>query len=194
MAKATHDKENKTIVFEHGRQLITKLKYYVNEVGMNVFQICDESLNDLIDSFNKDRLAEPTKEEPKQILVWRKDLRNTKGEKVRTGKCAAQLAHASLGAILNYVTFNNIVGIMTLSYAPLREWILGRFTKVAVYVNSEQELLDIQQKCIDNNINVKLITDAGLTEFGNVPTHTCLAIGPDYPSKLDPLFRHLPLL
>ena len=36
--------------------------------------------------------------EPKQIIVVRKDLRNIKGEKIRTGKLCSQIAHASLGA------------------------------------------------------------------------------------------------
>lgn len=30
--------------------------------------------------------------EPKQVLIWRSDVRNTQGQKVRTGKIAAQMA------------------------------------------------------------------------------------------------------
>ncbi len=152
--------------------------------------------------------------DPKQILVWRKDLRNTKGEKVRSGKVAAQLAHASLGAILNFGTIRENVSIGTEKQfsdntasmyervmiipldvdSPLDEWLSTRFTKVAVTVNSEEELLEIYQKALDNNVNVTLIQDCGLTEFGNVPTYTCLALGPDLPEVLDPIARHLPLL
>ena len=37
----------------------------------------------------------------KQILVIRRDLKNTKGEKVRTGKLTSHCAHASVKAILD---------------------------------------------------------------------------------------------
>ena len=40
---------------------------------------------------------------------------------------------------------------------------------------------------------VHLITDRGLTEFGGVPTRTCLAIGPDYDDRIDPVTGDLEL-
>ena len=145
--------------------------------------------------------------EPKQIIVVRKDLRNTKGEKVRTGKLCSQIAHASLGAVLEYKHAINITDILfQTEYGssnqviikkynnPLTKWLEGSFTKICVSVNSEQELLDIYNRALENNINVKLIQDNGLTEFGGVKTYTCLALGPDYPEVLDPLTKHLPLL
>ncbi|RWZ87231.1 MAG: aminoacyl-tRNA hydrolase [Hydrotalea sp. AMD] len=127
--------------------------------------------------------------EPKQVLVWRADLRNSNGQKVRTGKIAAQLAHASLGAILNY----NLCDYTKLP-TPVRQWLEGRFTKICVSVDSEHELLEIYNKAIQTGINVKLIKDAGLTEFNGVPTLTCLCLGPDYPSVIDPITSHLRLL
>lgn len=141
--------------------------------------------------------------EPKQIIVVRKDLRNTKGEKIRSGKLCSQIAHASLGAILNYISntsiddVNNYYELILASWGeknPLKEWLEGSFTKICISVNSEQELLDIYNKALENNINVKLIQDNGLTEFGGVKTYTCLALGPDYPEVLDPLTKHLQLL
>jgi PTH2 family peptidyl-tRNA hydrolase len=39
-----------------------------------------------------------------------------------------------------------------------------------------------------------LIIDSGLTEFGGVPTKTCVAIGPDIDAKIDVLTKHLKLL
>lgn len=41
---------------------------------------------------------------------------------------------------------------------------------------------------------VNLITDNGTTEFGGIPTKTCLAIGPDYKERIDPITKHLKLL
>ena len=127
--------------------------------------------------------------EPKQVIVMRKDLN------MRKGKIAAQASHASLGAILNYggKIYEETLTLTIENYA-VREWLEGRFTKVCVSVDSEEELLDIHQKALLNKLNVKLIKDAGLTEFGGIPTYTCLAIGPDYPDKIDPITGHLKLL
>lgn len=120
---------------------------------------------------------------PKQVIVWRNDL------KVRKGKIVSQTSHASLGAIMNYVknnqcTFPEVV----------EEWLQGSHTKICVYVSSEQDLVDIAAKALIGNVNYHLVEDLGLTEFNGVETLTCLAIGPDYPEILDPLTGHLPLL
>lgn len=45
-----------------------------------------------------------------------------------------------------------------------------------------------------NNLNVSLVTDSGRTEFGGVPTKTCLAIGPNKIEEIDKITGHLPLL
>lgn len=126
--------------------------------------------------------------EPKQVIVVRKDLN------MRKGKIAAQSAHASMGAILNLSTTENNKIVVDISSSAVNEWLTGRFTKICLSVDSEEELLEIYQSAIDNGLNVKLITDAGLTEFNGVPTKTCLAIGPDQPEKIDPITRHLKLL
>jgi PTH2 family peptidyl-tRNA hydrolase len=125
----------------------------------------------------------------KQVIVMRTDLG------MRRGKQIAQGAHASLGAILNYgCKSDNDQIVLSLHNKPVQEWLAGKFTKICVAVNSEQELLDIYQKAVDNKVNVKLIKDAGLTEFNGVPTLTCLALGPDYPENIDPITGHLKLL
>lgn len=127
--------------------------------------------------------------EPKQVIVVRKDLN------MRKGKIVAQTSHASLGAILNYATREaGTRFLFDIDNPAVNEWLEGRFTKVCVYVESEQALLDIYANAVDSNLNVKLIKDAGLTEFGGVPTFTCLAIGPDYPDKIDKITGHLKLL
>lgn len=133
--------------------------------------------------------------EPKQVIVMRTDLKNVSGNKVRTGKLLAQASHASMGALLNlsYKMYEGELRI-NIENPAVREWLEGRFTKVVVQVNSEQELLNIYELAIRNGLNTKLILDAGLTEFGGNPTHTCLAIGPDYPENIDPITKHLKLL
>lgn len=127
--------------------------------------------------------------EPKQVIVMRKDLN------MRKGKIAAQAAHASIGAVLNYRTNNDdYMEIDIINNEALKQWLNGMFTKVCVSVDSEEELLSIYNTANRTGVNVKLIQDAGLTEFGGVPTYTCLALGPDFPNKLDPISGHLKLL
>lgn len=131
--------------------------------------------------------------EPKQVIVVRKDLN------MRKGKIVAQTSHASLGAILNYGQMYPATADKDAYYnlavnKPVEEWLRGRFKKVCVYVNSEAELLNIFSEALEHGLNTKLIKDAGLTEFNGVPTLTCLAIGPDYPEKIDSVTGHLKLL
>jgi PTH2 family peptidyl-tRNA hydrolase len=120
----------------------------------------------------------------KQIIVMRTDLRNAKGEKVRTGKLIAQGAHASLGAVL----------ATGLDDPRVAEWLAGGFTKVCVRVDSEAELIAVWDKAISAGLITRFITDNGQTEFGGVPTSTCCAIGPDTNEALAPITGHLKLL
>lgn len=127
-------------------------------------------------------------EEPKQVIVVRKDLN------MRKGKIAVQAAHASLGALLNRAgpAYEGEIRI-NVEDPTVREWLNGRYKKICVGVDSERELLEIYHAAIATGVNVKLIQDAGLTEFTE-PTLTCLALGPDYSLRIDPLTGHLRLL
>jgi PTH2 family peptidyl-tRNA hydrolase len=113
----------------------------------------------------------------KMVIVMRKDLN------CRKGKLCVQSGHAVLGAYLN--------GYDTTKNSYWRSF--SDEKKICVYVNSEQELFDLYEKCIDSDVNVYLVQDIGLTEFKH-PTHTCLAIGPDYSEIIDKITGDLPLL
>jgi PTH2 family peptidyl-tRNA hydrolase len=133
--------------------------------------------------------------EPKQVLIVRKDLN------MRKGKIAAQVAHASMKVLLDlmeeYTNDDHVSNELCLPLhynIPLNKWIKGRFTKVCVSVDSEEELLDLYKKAQDAGILCSLITDSGLTEFHGVPTNTVVAIGPEFPEKLDLITGHLKLL
>lgn len=121
----------------------------------------------------------------------RKDLN------MRKGKMVAQGSHASIAFLTNRMK-KNITNPEALWWVNLsqaqKEWINGSFFKVCVGVDTEQELLDILEKARTLGVDVNLITDQGHTEFNGVPTNTCLALGPDYSSKLDPITGHLKLL
>ena len=141
----------------------------------------------------------------KQIIVVRKDLRNSKGEKIRTGKYCSQSAHASLKAILDLThrepnemsqgSEGNEELIISLNEgSALKDWIDGLFTKITVYVNSEAELIAVYSMAKDKGLICSLITDAGLTEFGGISTITCCAIGPCWEEELVGITDKLPLL
>ena len=76
----------------------------------------------------------------------------------------------------------------------LVDWLNGKFTKVVVSVDSEEELIALNKALDDTFIPHALITDAGLTEFHGVPTNTCLGIGPYIAEEIDKFTGHLPLL
>jgi len=115
----------------------------------------------------------------KQVIVIRKDL------KMPSGKLAAQVAHASLGAFLS--SGDNSKNKIVISKDEVNgPWLEKEFTKICVMVNSEEELLEIYRIIQDyiGHIPHALIKDAGHTFF-NEPTITCLGIGPWYSEVLD---------
>jgi PTH2 family peptidyl-tRNA hydrolase len=124
----------------------------------------------------------------KQVLVLRKDLNMSKGKMVVQG------AHASIAFLTNKMKDNlsnpEALWWVNLSQAE-KEWVYGTFFKVCVGVDSEKELLDIGYNAVMLGLSVKYIEET--TGFDK-PTVTCLAIGPDYSSKIDPVTKHLKLL
>lgn len=136
--------------------------------------------------------------ETKQVLIWRKDLRTKDGHKCRTGKIAAQLAHASMKAILDAGSYiPNSVGnkVFTLPMDDaMSSWLEGLFTKICVSCDSEDELVGIYENARDAGLHCSLIQDAGLTEFGGVPTYTAVAVGPGDVDEINNLTGELKLL
>ena len=112
----------------------------------------------------------------KQIIVMRKDL------KMRRGKEIAQGAHASMK-----------VTLANLEHADVKAWLDGPFAKIAVSIDSEEELLELVKVADEAGILTAIITDAGRTEFNGVATITCAAIGPADSERLDPITKHLKL-
>jgi peptidyl-tRNA hydrolase, PTH2 family len=126
----------------------------------------------------------------KQVIVIRRDLR------MRRGKEIAQGAHASTawlaGRVLQGMRPNGTVDHVDLSEAE-RAWLESSFRKVTVKVDSEEKLMAVYHKALEAGLVVHLVTDRGLTEFGGVPTRTCLAVGPDYDDLVDPVTSDLEL-
>ena len=127
--------------------------------------------------------------EAKQVIVTRKF------KSLRTGKYIAQGAHASMGALLSIAKMDDYGDKLTINlYNPhLKAWLTGRFKKVTVYVESEQELIDLYDTAQKAGLPAAIIRDAGLTEFNGVPTITAVGIGPGSPEEIDAITGKLPL-
>ena len=123
----------------------------------------------------------------KQVICVRHDL------KMRRGKQIAQGSHASMSFLTRRLQKYGHTSLASCSSAE-KAWLMGSFAKICCRVNSEEELLEVHDKAVEAGLEVHLITDSGRTEFHGEPTNTCLAIGPDYAEKIDPVTGHLELL
>lgn len=127
----------------------------------------------------------------KQVLVMRKFV----GSGSRTGKYIAQGAHASVGALFSIgnVSKDGKSFVIPLDNPFVNAWVTGNFKKVALYVETDQELIDIYNTAKKAGLPSSLIRDAGLTEFNGVPTLTAVGIGPEDEDKINKITGHLPL-
>ena len=113
----------------------------------------------------------------KQVIIIRKDL------KMRRGKEIAQGSHAAMAFLLNG----------NFKSDNLTKWLQGGQTKVCLQIHSEKELLELHKKAKEMGLTSNIITDAGRTEFGGVPTKTCMAIGPNKSKDIDKVTGDLKL-
>jgi PTH2 family peptidyl-tRNA hydrolase len=151
----------------------------------------------------------------KQVICVRTDLRNSQGQKIRTGKIAAQVAHASMKVFFDKFSnwchkqiitseketpniFNKPISSQHTTELSLTddeyEWVKGVFTKICVSVDSEEQLMSIYNFAVLAKLPCALITDSGATEFNGVPTKTCCAIGPAKAELIDQITGELKLL
>lgn len=126
----------------------------------------------------------------KQVIVYRKNYpdKNGNNRSLRTGKIVAQCSHASMAFLTKRIESKE-------ELTPVqKEWLNSSFVKICVYVETEEELLKIHDEAKEKKIECHLITDKGLTEFNNVSTNTCLALGPDKAEVLDEVTGNLRLM
>jgi PTH2 family peptidyl-tRNA hydrolase len=84
--------------------------------------------------------------------------------------------------------------IINLYNQDLKTWLVtGRFKKVTVYVETEQELIDLYDTARKAGLPSAIIKDAGLTEFNGVPTITAVGIGPGSVEEIDAITGNLKL-
>lgn len=132
----------------------------------------------------------------KQVIIMRKDLN------MRKGKLIAQGSHASLGTLLTmfnkqkYPDDRTKYSVEFEEDSILDKWLNGIFTKICLYVNSEEELVNLYNNIKENKPQIPcvLIEDCGLTEFHGVPTKTCIGVGPYWSDEIDTFTKDLKLL
>ena len=113
---------------------------------------------------------------------------------LRTGKYCAQSAHASMGALLSLADRQDDKFVISLDDPFVKEWLVGKFAKITVYVNTEAELIAIYEAAKNAQLPTALIKDSGLTEFNGVPTLTAVGIGPADSNRINKITGTLPLL
>ncbi len=114
----------------------------------------------------------------KQVIAMRIDL------KMSRGKIAVQAGHAAVSAAEE-----------ARKKCPdlWKAWMKEGQCKIAVKVESEQTLLELEERAKKSKLPTALIIDRGLTE---IPpnTITCLGMGPAQTIQIDTITGKLPLL
>jgi PTH2 family peptidyl-tRNA hydrolase len=132
----------------------------------------------------------------KQVIVMRKDL------KMRRGKEIAQGGHAATAWMVGPMRSNHEEAVGSPPGDPPSgvyrtdeeiHWLVASQAKICCQVSSEAELLALDVAAKAKGLKSFLILDEGRTEFGGVPTYTCLAIGPDESEKIDEVTGKLEL-
>lgn len=127
----------------------------------------------------------------KQVILIRRDL------KMRRGKEIAQGSHAAMDFLVERLraALPRTPGPhVTISLSENeRRWISEGMAKVCLQVDSEEQLVELQQKAVDAGLEAHLILDSGRTEFSGQPTLTALAIGPADAETIDKITGHLSL-
>ena len=134
------------------------------------------------------------------MLIVRRDL------KMRKGKIAAQASHAAVEAVLKAILNEGRAGQLRTTpegwvyldasegqESPLTDWFRYGMAKICVYVDSEEELLELNRRAGEAGVTTALIRDAGMTEFHGQPTYTALAFEPLAAERADELTGGLPL-
>ncbi|XP_014613294.1 PREDICTED: peptidyl-tRNA hydrolase 2, mitochondrial-like [Polistes canadensis] len=115
-------------------------------------------------------------EDCKLVLVVRNDL------KMGKGKVAAQCAHAAVAAYKNCIKYPLV----------LRAWENCGQVKIAVKVNSEDELKAVAKASREVGLITNVIHDAGLTQIAPGSKTVC-AVGPGPVKFIDLVTGHLKL-
>ncbi|EAL45805.1 peptidyl-tRNA hydrolase, putative [Entamoeba histolytica HM-1:IMSS-B] len=130
------------------------------------------------ESLSQEKTTTTQPEEYKMVFCVRNDL------KMGKGKIAAQCGHAVVECVLKSLQTQPDV---------LKYWHEHDQTKVALRVDSLEQILELEKQANQEGIVNGLITDLGRTQIAP-NTITVLGIGPDTVSKINKITGHLKLL
>ena len=131
----------------------------------------------------------------KQVICVRADLHLTKG------KLAAMAAHAAMTFIVARLKPHDVIGghyTHLVSLTPEQEqWLTEldpglekhgqvSFAKIVCQVADETELLSVETKAKEAGLECHRVIDSGYTHV-KPGTFVCIAVGPDWPEKLEPV-------
>ena len=114
----------------------------------------------------------------KQVIAVRTDLGMSRG------KMAVQVAHGAVSAAERTRVSKQDIW---------KSWMREGQKKVAVKVQSEEELTDLMREAVNQNITYSIIRDAGMTELPP-GTMTVIAIGPAKADEINKVTGDLKLL
>ena len=136
----------------------------------------------------------------KQVILVRKDIKMSKG------KLAAQVAHASMGAILKLLRSGEIHQRLFYSSTDkdnrhrfvcdseyVQHWLDNSFTKICLAVPDLATMQHCHRLALQKNIPTSFIIDEGRTCFSE-PTATCCSIGPWDSDQIDEITGDFKLL
>lgn len=134
----------------------------------------------LIDCIHSSTAVQPYLDngDMKMVLVVRNDL------KMGKGKIGAQCGHAAVGAYEKMLRRNP---------ATLQQWEESGSAKIAVKVDSEEQIMQVLRAAKAADLNTCLIHDAGRTQIAP-NSKTVLAVGPASSATIDQITGHLKLL
>jgi len=116
--------------------------------------------------------------EYKQVILMRQDL------KLPKGKMAAQVAHASVEAVMKTLKSDK---------DKVKQWRDMGQKKVVLKVSGKADLHKYNQMAKDAGLKTAVITDAGRTCIAPGTT-TCCAIGPDSEDNIDAITGELGMM
>lgn len=122
----------------------------------------------------------------KQVIVFRTKFPN--GKEMNKGKMIAQGAHAAMMCLIHDRD------LPTDQYVNVWDWAWGSMAKIAVAVDTLEELNELEKKAKEAGLLCYEVIDSGKTVFNGVPTKTCIAIGPAESSEIDKITGGLKLL
>lgn len=134
--------------------------------------------------------------EPKQVIIVRRDLG------MSPGKLAAQVAHASVSAVLFGSSLHSMQSPDDYEVYDYRcidleddihDWLEGSQVKIVLGVDTEAELLGIYNDAQNTSTRRAIIKDEGRTQLQG-QNYTAVAIGPAAPEDVDEITGHLKLL